>query len=163
MVSSLSPDFCRIVGQFFCGFQTFLSIQLRPFWCEICQVSKWNYVSWIWLWQLTRSIFNKLNQRISRNSLEILKVFVFFFSPCEYFFFFALKNLQSVCLWTCARKRFEEIVRLDMEESHFWFSGAVENPSKFFFCGWNVGEYEGGQALPRQILCAPVARCQMVS
>lgn len=31
VVSSLSPDFCRTVGPFFCGFQTFLSIQLRPF------------------------------------------------------------------------------------------------------------------------------------
>lgn len=42
--------------------------------------------------------FNKLNQRISRNSLEILKVFVLF-SPCEHFFFFrAEKPTVSVSL-----------------------------------------------------------------
>lgn len=102
-------------------------------------MSKWNYVSWIWLWQW-HLYFNKLNQRISRNSLEILKVFVFFISVWT-FFFFALKNLQSVRLWTCARKRFEEIVGLDKHGriSFLIFRSGWKSVKDFFLwvkCWW---------------------------
>ena len=139
VVSSLSPDFCRIVGQFFCGFQTFLSIQLRPFWCEICQVSKWNYVSWIWLWQLTRSIFNKLNQRISRNSLEILKVFVFFFLRVNISFFSRWKTYSQCVFGPALEKDSKRLFDLTWKNLISDFPERLKIRQSFFLwvkCWW---------------------------
>ena len=138
MVSSLSPDFCRTVGPFFCGFQTFLNststFLMRDLPGEQMELRFLDLIVTV----DTIYFFNKLNQRISRNSLEILKVFVLF-SPCEHFFFFSRWKTYSQCVFGPAlekdSKRLFDLT--NMEESHFWFSGAVENPSKMFFC---VGE-----------------------
>ena len=81
--------------------------------------------------------FNQLNQRISRNSLEILKVFVFF-SPCEHFFFFrAEKPTVSVSLDLRSKK-----IRRDCSTWQTWKNLISDFPERLkirqrFFC---VGE-----------------------